>query len=112
MASPPNSDIRSSPAKTTLVIGSDHTFAAMVASILPDWKIERACDNVAALSFLESAPFDLVLTSANTSGRDDVDFLRKIRLVQPNTRLIILTNERSTADVIASMREQAFSYFS
>ena len=112
MASPRYFDTRSSPPKTTLVVGPDHTFAATVASILPDWKIERACDNVAALAFLESRPFDLVLTSADTSGKDDVDLLRKIRLVRPHTRLIILTNERSTADVIASMRERAFSYFS
>ncbi len=112
MASPPYFDTRSSPPKTILVVGPDHTLAATVASILPDWKIERACDNVAALAFLESRPFDLVLTSADTSGKDDVDLLRKIRLVRPHTRLIILTNERSTADVIASMRERAFSYLS
>ena len=112
MASLPHHESRPSSPKTTLVIGPHATFAATVASILPDWKIERVCDNVAALAFLESRPFDLVFTSADTSGKDDVDLLRKIRLVRPHTRLIILTNERSTVDVIASIRERAFSYFS
>jgi anti-sigma regulatory factor (Ser/Thr protein kinase) len=112
MASLADLDARSFPTKTALVVGPDHTFAATVATILPDWKIERAGDNVAALTLIESRPFDLVLTGADTSGKEDVDLLRKIRTVRPHTRLIILTNDRVPADVIASMRERAFSYFS
>jgi len=94
------------------VVGPDHTLAATVATILPDWTIERAHDNVAALALIEARPFDLILTGADTSGKADVDLLRKIRLIRPHTRLIILTSERAPADVIASMRERAFSYFS
>jgi len=105
-------DTRSSPPKTALVVGPDHTLAVTVATILPDWTIERVRDNVAALALIEARPFDLVLTGADTSGKADVDLLRKIRLVRPHTRLIILTNESAPADVIASMRERAFSYFS
>jgi len=108
----PHLDTRSSQPKTALVVGPDHTLAAMVATILPDWTIERVRDNVAALALIEVRPFDLVLTGAETSGKADVDLLRKIRLVRPHTRLIILTNESAPADVIASMRERAFSYFS
>ena len=69
-------------------------------------------DNVAALAFINSRAFDLVLTGENTSGQADVELLRRIRLVRPHTRLIILTNESTPSDVIASMREHAFSYFS
>ena len=112
MDSPPHLDTRSPPRKNALVVGPDHTLAATVATILPDWTIERVRDNVAALALIEARPFDVVLTGANTSGKADVDLLRKIRLVRPHTRLIILTNESTPADVIASMREQAFSYFS
>jgi anti-sigma regulatory factor (Ser/Thr protein kinase) len=42
----------------------------------------------------------------------DVELLRKIRIVRPHTRLIILTDEATPSDVIASMRERAFSFFS
>ena len=112
MNSTPHLDTRSSPSKTALVVGPDHTVAATVATILPDWTIERVRDNVAALALIEEKPFDVVLTGADTSGKADVDLLRKIRRGRPHTRLIILTNESTPADVIASMREQAFSYFS
>jgi len=98
--------------KTALVVGPDNELAVAVANILPDWNIERAQSNVGALAMIESRPFDLVLTGENTSGKSDVELLRKIRLVRPHTRLIILTNESTPLDVIDSMRERAFSYFS
>lgn len=103
---------RSLPHRTALVVGPEPDFAATVATILPDWKIERVRDNVAALAFINSRAVDLVLTGESTSGQADVELLRKIRLVRPHMRLIILTNESTPSDVIASMREHAFSYFS
>jgi len=109
-SSPP--ERRSSPQKTALVVGSEPDFAASVASILPDWKIERASDNAEALALVKSSAFELVLTGETTSGKADVELLREIRLVRPHTRLIIVTNESTPTDVIASIREQAFSYFS
>jgi len=100
------------PQRTALVVGPEPDFAATVATILPDWSIELARDNVAALALIESRAFELVLTGESTSGKADVELLRKIRSVRPHTRLIILTNESTPTDVIASMREHAFSYFS
>jgi len=103
---------RSSPQRTALVVGPEPDFAATVVTILPDWEIERVRDNVAALAFINWRAFDLVLTGESTSGQADVELLRRIRLVRPHTRLIIITNESTPSDVIASMREHAFSYFS
>src|SRR5260370_38446538 len=100
MNSTPHLDTRSSPPKTALVVGPDHTVAATVATILPDWTIERVRDNVAALALIEERPFDVVLTGANTSGKADVDLLRKIRLVRPHPHQVILTIEATPADVI------------
>jgi len=110
----PPSQVESAPKseKTILFVGDDSEFAAKASSALPDWKIERATSNLAALALVESRPFDLVLTSESTSGKADVELLRKIRRVRPHTRLIILTSESAPADVIASIRERAFSYFS
>ena len=52
------------------------------------------------------------MTSDQTSGKEDVELLRQIRRVRPHTRLIILAAEGTPSDVIPSMRERAFSYFS
>ena len=98
--------------KVVLVVGTDATLAGRMSAILPDWSIERACDNVTALTEVESKAFDLVITGAETSGKEDVELLRKIRLLHPGTRVIIIAGESTAADAVASMREQAFSYFS
>ena len=86
----------------------------MLATVLDPlvWSVQHAPDNKAALTLARATHFDLILTSERTSGKEDVDLLRKIRSIRPHTRLIILTEESTPADVIASMRERAFSYFS
>lgn len=94
------------------MIGSDPGFVNTVAVILPDWKIEQAPDNTVAFAMVRAKPYQLVLTGESTSGQADVDLLRQIRLVRPHTRLIILAGESTPADVVASMRARAFSYFS
>jgi DNA-binding NarL/FixJ family response regulator len=103
-----------SPARTALVVDADPEVEAVLNSVLnsDSWSLRHVSDNIAALAFAESVPFDLILTSEKTSGTEDVELLRKIRRVRPHTRLIILTNEATPTDVIASMRERAFSFFS
>jgi DNA-binding NarL/FixJ family response regulator len=106
--------ISPSPPRVVLVVDADPQVEAVLARTLSSqiWSIQHAPDNRAALAMAEARPFDLVLTSEKTSGKEDVNLLRKIRRVRPHTRLIILTDQTTPADVIASMRERAFSYFS
>ncbi|MGC2064599.1 MAG: response regulator, partial [Candidatus Acidiferrales bacterium] len=102
------------PVKKALFIDADPEVRALVHNILDPkvWSVQHAPDNKAALALAKAAPFDLILTSDKTSGKEDIELLRKIRLVRPHTRLIILTDESSPSYVIDSMRERAFSYFS
>ncbi len=114
MVSAPNLSPQQSPLRTGLVVNADPEVAALLKSVLPanEWGIQNAANNVAALKLVETRPFDLIITSEDTSGKEDLELLRKIRKVRPHVRLIILTNEGTPADVIASIREHAFSYFS
>jgi anti-sigma regulatory factor (Ser/Thr protein kinase)/ActR/RegA family two-component response regulator len=98
--------------KSALVVGPEPELAAEVSVNLPSWKVERAANNRAALEVVETRPFDLIVTGEDTSGKADVELLREIRRGWPHTRLIILTNESTPADVIDSIRDRAFSYFS
>lgn len=100
------------PRRAALVVGPDPELALQVANTLPDWLIERTPCNADAVGMLEVQYFDLVVTGENTSGAADLELLRKIRRVRPHVRLFILTSESTPEDVIASMREGAFSYFS
>lgn len=98
--------------KTVLVVAClDSPVTNAVATVLPSWKLECAQDNEEALALVEKFAFDLVITGQASSGREDVELLRKMRLVRPHTRLIIVADRSTPADVIAAIRARAFSYF-
>jgi anti-sigma regulatory factor (Ser/Thr protein kinase)/ActR/RegA family two-component response regulator len=98
--------------KVVLVVGADESVAATAQDALANWRVQRVDTNSIALELLRQKSYDLVLTGDETAGKEDVELLRQIRTVRPHTRLIILTNQSTPADVIAAMRDRAFSYFS
>jgi len=114
MSALPETNPHPFPVKTALLIGQDPDIEGLLRRVLSprSWTFQQVSDNAAALLLAQKRSFDLILTSQKTSGREDIELLRKIRRVRPHTRLIILTPEGTPADVIESMRERAFSYFS
>ena len=114
MSALPAIEMRPFPVRTVLMVGGDPKIESQLRDLLaPDaWAIQHASDNAAALVMIQKKSFDLILTGEKTSGKDDIELLRKIRSLRPHTRLIILAHESTPEDVITSMREHAFSYFS
>ncbi len=100
--------------RDALVVDAAQDLRDLLVGILkPEaWAIHYVPTNKAALQALKRKAFELIITSERTSGQEDIDLLRKIRAVWPHTRLIILTNESTPADVVAAIREHAFSFFS
>jgi anti-sigma regulatory factor (Ser/Thr protein kinase)/ActR/RegA family two-component response regulator len=100
--------------RDALVVDADQDLKDLLVNILKPgiWAIRYVPTNREALEATKGKAFELVITSEKTSSREDVELLRKIHVQQPHTRLIILTNETTPADVIAAMREHAFSLFS
>lgn len=97
--------------KLALVVGSNGELASELAQLLPDWEIRRTTNNLSALELIKGQKFDLVVTGEETPASADIQLLRQIRRIRPHLRLVIRANESTTSDVIASMREGAFSYF-
>jgi anti-sigma regulatory factor (Ser/Thr protein kinase) len=114
MSALPYIEMRPIPVRTALLVGGDPGVDSQLRRILEPglWALQHASDNAAALAMATRKNFDLILTSEKTSGKEDVDLLRKLRCIRPHTRLIILAQETTPADIITSMREHAFSYFS
>ncbi len=77
-----------------------------------EWDVEYALSNDQALSAVRRKPFDLVVTAEATTVMEDVHLLGRIRSVRPHTRMIILTRDNTTEDVLLALREHAFSFFS
>ena len=97
--------------KRVLVLAcSDSPVMSAVSRVLSSWRVECARDNEEALALVEKSAFDLLITDQASSSREDVELLRKVRLVRPNTRVIIVADRSTPADVIAAIRARAFSY--
>src|SRR6266566_3923305 len=114
MEPPAPGQTSTAPLKRALVVDADAAVTDVLGSVLKpeEWNIVHAADNQAILKLTERGPFDLIITGAKTTGREDVDLLRKVRRIRPHVRFIILTDQSTPADVITAMREGAFSYFS
>jgi anti-sigma regulatory factor (Ser/Thr protein kinase) len=97
-----------------VICGRDEQIARRVEEVLADVQIERVPENQALLTAVEAQPADLVLTSRESSGKENVDALRQIqKLSAPtSTRVIILARDSTRDDIIGAMRARAFSYFS
>ncbi len=110
--------------RRVLVCGRDEQILQRVAAVLPECQVERASTQQALLAAVELQAVDLVLTSRDTSGAEAVDLVRQIHALEhalerragpdagEKIRVIILTTRSTREDVIAGMRERAFSYFS
>ena len=99
--------------KRALTVDASSEITSLVRSVLDHygWDIVNVPTNVAALATVERQPFGVIITSEKTSAKEDVELLRNIRSVHPHTRVIILASEGAQADLVAAMREHAFSYF-
>jgi anti-sigma regulatory factor (Ser/Thr protein kinase)/CheY-like chemotaxis protein len=99
--------------KTALVIDASPPVSAALQSVLDrsGWRVVNVPSNLAALSQVEAEQFDVIVTSEKTSIAEDLALLRKIRRTHPHTRMIILADQGTPADVIEAIREHAFSYF-
>jgi anti-sigma regulatory factor (Ser/Thr protein kinase) len=100
--------------RDALVVDADSDLKDLLVNVLKPgiWAIQHVPTNQAALRATQGKAFELIITGEKTSGREDIELLRKIRLGRPHTRLIILARESTPADVLASMRDHAFSFFS
>jgi anti-sigma regulatory factor (Ser/Thr protein kinase)/ActR/RegA family two-component response regulator len=99
---------------SALLVGGDPDMRSALSMVLtPEgWTLVEVPELSAALEAIRTHAFDLVVTNRDSSGEEDVKFLRRVRRISPHVRVIIVTDESTPEDVIASMREHAFGYLS
>jgi len=97
-----------------LLVGGDQEVKSALSRVLnPEgWEMEEVPNLEDAMAAARARRINLVVTSPSSSGKEDVEFLRRLRRASPGTRVIILTDDSTPQDVIASMREHAFGYLS
>jgi len=74
--------------------------------------IDSAHDGSDALARLQARPYDLVLTDLLMPGMDGLTLIGRIREIRPETKVVVMTAANTPGNLVAAIREQAFSYFS
>lgn len=102
------------PQKIALVVDSTAEINDLLDGVFASekWAVQRVPDHEAALTAIETNPFDLVILESRNLSAENLDVVHKIRAARPHARIIILADQFTPGDVLKSMREGAFSYFS
>ena len=99
---------------TILIVDDDPDIHHLLAAALTEgnYSIEDTYDGLQALSLLERKAFDLVITDIRMPGLDGLELSRRIRVLYPATKVLVMTAESTPATVISALRDQALGYFS
>ena len=100
--------------KSVLIVDDDPDIHSLLhAALSPkDLNVESACDGLDALRRLRNKPFDLILLDILMPDMDGLALLPKVHEIRPDIKVVVMTAANTPANLIASIREQAFSYFS
>ncbi|MFB3825296.1 MAG: ATP-binding protein [Bryobacteraceae bacterium] len=82
------------------------------------WQTELVSDAQEALALLEIRTFDVIVADpcagdeACATRGDGCEWLRRVRALRPEAKVLVMTARHTPANVICALREQAYSYFS
>jgi DNA-binding NtrC family response regulator len=74
------------------------------------WEVAPYTEPEAALSGLEKQPCDVLLTDLKMPGMDGVEVLSRVRELDPELPIILMTAHASVPTAIEAMRRGAFDY--
>jgi CheY-like chemotaxis protein/anti-sigma regulatory factor (Ser/Thr protein kinase) len=103
-----------SAAKTILIADDDPLVHRMLGVTFEPhgWRLESVYDGVEAWRRVQDKTYDLILTDVNMPGMNGLELLQRIRRVRPEAKVMVMTADSTPAQVVTSIRSQAFSYFS
>jgi DNA-binding NtrC family response regulator len=97
---------------TILVADDDASVRALLRTVLSraGHGVVEVEDGKAAIDELGARAFDAVITDLMMPRADGLEVLRRARLLQPRTPVIVLTAEGSIRDCVEAMRVGAFNF--
>jgi CheY-like chemotaxis protein len=97
-----------------LVVEKDESVLDALVPVLRERRctVETSAAPEDAFARLAAVSFDLVIIDLALADGDSCEWLRRARLLRPETRVLVITAENTPANVICAIRERAFGYFS
>ncbi len=100
--------------QSVLIVDGDRSVHELLRPELSGrgWTVEDSYSSADALARLQVTPYDLVLADLGTTGNDRCEWLRRVRVLRPYTKVMVMTAGSTPTHVLCAIREHAFSYFS
>jgi CheY-like chemotaxis protein/anti-sigma regulatory factor (Ser/Thr protein kinase) len=97
-----------------LIVDDDPDIHALLLSSLRDtgYRTDCVASGQEALSRLQSERYDLVLSDVLMPGIDGLELLHHIQQQCPSTPVVVMTAQNTPENLIRSIRESAYAYFS
>lgn len=95
-----------------LTVDGDPAVHELLADLLKqeDRTVQGVSGGKEALDLLRTTPYDLVVADPGRNGLDGSKLMRRVRAVQPETK-VILTGVQDPGKAIAALQAHAYSYF-
>ena len=74
------------------------------------FEIETYTDSALALAAIAEKPFDIVVTDLKMEGIDGIEVLKRVRAMNPKTRVIIITGYASPDTAELAQQEGVFAF--
>jgi CheY-like chemotaxis protein len=101
--------------KRILIVDDEKKVAFFLQESLEDlgdnYEIVSAETAEAALQQIESQPFDLIITDLRMPDINGLELMQRVRVISPETRMILITAYGSDEVEAEARRLQAYSYF-
>jgi len=99
-------------AATILVADDEPAIRESLAGVLRDegHAVFEVADGEAALKIIEAVEFDLVIADLRMPGASGIDVLRRIRVVAPQSFVVLVTAYASTESAVEALRQGAQDY--
>ena len=95
-----------------LIVEDEEDILDMLSDVVNKWGHLPivARDGLDALEKINEVPVDLVLSDIRMPNMDGVSFLERVKKVNPNLAVILITGYPSVDSAVHSMKEGAFDY--
>ena len=98
--------------RTVLVIDDDESLRKVVEYNLIEegYRVLTAADGAAGLATFQEHPVDLIVTDIRMPGLDGLDLLARVRAMQPDLAVVVLTAHGTIDSAVEAMRIGAADY--
>ncbi len=95
-----------------LVVDDEEGLRNIISQVLSDdgHEVITASSGEAALEIFKDTPFPVVMTDIFMQEMTGIDLLHKIKALNPNTQVVIMTSNASLESATAALRSGAYDY--